>query len=339
MFKYQILVKPLGMMYGSAGGFLSPENLVGRSGAKFPPEAATMVGLFFSTHHGNASVKTKLKEELFVAGPFWAEQSNQNDINDIYVPIPWSLVIGEKEWDEWRLESQNNRLIWERNNSDLEPSYSWQQLSMWNKPKRVFSAYNEDGRYSSKKNAWKYAPILHPHMKETERSVLQKGGLFLENAVQVDPEVCLVYLSTYPLEPGWYRFGGESHLVEINCIDLKGKMAELLQKPIQKAFALIVPGVWGSNQLSYRSPYHANHLDFPKPIQMLTDKPVPYRYSAGGQLGRGRYAVPAGSVYVLESPLNKCWWEWPKEWFPQKGFLKHVGGGLCLPISIPGLTD
>ena len=46
MFNYLILIHPLGFMYGSAGGFLSPENLVGRSGSKFPPEATTLAGLF-----------------------------------------------------------------------------------------------------------------------------------------------------------------------------------------------------------------------------------------------------------------------------------------------------
>ena len=53
MFKYLIRVHPLGMLYGSAGAFLSPENLVGRSGAKFPPEASTLAGLFFSENFGD----------------------------------------------------------------------------------------------------------------------------------------------------------------------------------------------------------------------------------------------------------------------------------------------
>ncbi len=331
MFKYEILVRPLGMMYGSAGGFLSPENLVGRSGAKFPPDAATLAGLFFSTHYGNAGVKAELKEKLYVAGPFWAEESKPKKIS---VPIPWHLIIGEKKWDRWYLEWEGEEPIWQREHKDwgLEPDYSWQPISLWDDPEGIF-------KKPITKSPWKYAPILHPQMKKTERSVLDEDGLFLENAVEVAPEVCLVYLSTYPLEPGWYRFGGESHLVEINCIDLKGKMAELLAEPIQRAFALIVPGVWGSNRFDYRSPYHANCRDFPKIIEMLTDKPVPYRYSAGGQLSRGRYAVPAGSVCVLERPIDKPWCEWPKEWFPQNGFLKHVGGGLCLPVEIRGLTE
>jgi len=36
MFKYLAIIEPLGFLYGSAGRFLSPENLVGRSGANFP---------------------------------------------------------------------------------------------------------------------------------------------------------------------------------------------------------------------------------------------------------------------------------------------------------------
>lgn len=53
MFKYLITIHPLGLMYGSSGGFLSPENLVGRSREKFPPDAATLSGLFFSANKVN----------------------------------------------------------------------------------------------------------------------------------------------------------------------------------------------------------------------------------------------------------------------------------------------
>lgn len=328
MFKYQIKIRPLGAMYGSTGGFLSPENLVGRSGAKFPPDAATLAGLFFSAHYRNPNVKEELKEHLYVAGPFWAEQRTPNKI---MVPIPWTIVIGENSWDRWELKWDNKELIWHRQNPDLDPDYTWQSITNWEDISAIFK------NRESGKPPWTFAPFLHPQMKKNERSVLQKGGLFLENTVQMHPEFELVYLSTYPLKPGWYRFGGESHLVELECGELKGKMRELLKQPIERTFALIVPGVWGSNRFSYRSPDRAHCKDFPPTRQMLTDKPIPYRYSAGGQLGRGRYAVPAGSVYVLDEPLNKCWCEWPKKWFPQNGLFKHMGGGLCLPIAVPGL--
>ncbi|TVR08330.1 MAG: CRISPR-associated protein, partial [Phormidium sp. GEM2.Bin31] len=45
MFPYLITIRPLGILYASAGGFLSPENLVGRAQAKFPPDAYTLSGL------------------------------------------------------------------------------------------------------------------------------------------------------------------------------------------------------------------------------------------------------------------------------------------------------
>ena len=118
--------------------------------------------------------------------------------------------------------------------------------------------------------------------------------------------------------------------------------------------ALITPGVWGSNAYSYRYPHHP---EFPKKnLKMLTDKPIPYRYRIGqshangndhpynagrtGRLSRGRYAVPAGSVYVFSDPLEKSWWDFPDEWFPKEGFpLKHLGCGLCLPIEIKGVPS
>ena len=77
MFKYLITISPLGLMYGSAGAFLSPENLVGRSGAKFPPDAATLAGLFLSTNHASGEAIARheaLTENLYVAGPFWAKR-------------------------------------------------------------------------------------------------------------------------------------------------------------------------------------------------------------------------------------------------------------------------
>ncbi len=97
---------------------------------------------------------------------------------------------------------------------------------------------------------WKYVPILHPKTKDDERCTLAEDGLFLENSVQMDDECCLVYLSTHPLADGWYRFGGENHLVEIKSVllDDDSPIVKLLRKPIQRSFALITPGVWGSNK-------------------------------------------------------------------------------------------
>jgi CRISPR-associated protein Cmr3 len=206
--------------------------------------------------------------------------------------------------------------------------------------------------------------ILTSKIKSEERHVVEKDGLFLENAMQFPEEYCLVYLSNYelPNSDRWYRFGGEGHLVEIESHPLseKHKINRLLnhKNKIQHAFALITPGVWGSNKCSYRYPHHPS---FPRQgLKMLTDRPVPYRYRLGhsrkeeqietldesydpsrtGRLSRGRYAVPAGSIYVFKHPLNRTWWEFPNEWFPKEGFpLKHLGCGLCLPIDIQGLPS
>jgi len=119
-------------------------------------------------------------------------------------------------------------------------------------------------------------------------------------------------------------------------LDNNHPLIKLLNQPIQTAFALITPAVWGSNRLSFRYPQNP---DFPKPELMLTDRAVPYRYRAGGRMGRGRYAVSAGSVYVLEKPLNLPWWNWSEDWFPKEGYsLKKVGCGLCLPLTIQGVA-
>ncbi len=124
--------------------------------------------------------------------------------------------------------------------------------------------------------------------------------------------------------------------MEISCDKLNPKTVDIFNQPIGKTFALITPGIWGSNRISYR---HPQHDSFPKTIQMLTDKPVPYRYRSQGTLGRGRYAVPARSVYVLQESINKSWWEWDEAWFPQEGYsLKKVGCGFCLPIQIKGVA-
>jgi CRISPR-associated protein Cmr3 len=364
-FQYLITVKPLGLMYGSAGAFLSPENLVGKSGAKFPPDTATLAGLFFNANREHQFADhTELRNHLVISGPFWAKQDTPKQF---YVPIPWHNVIAEKEDDEWifvkkksnspeAIESESNQWClgqhrWERTNKDLKPEYSWQSINSWNLPPNELRE-----REAIEKHPWDFISFLHPRIKAEERHVVEKDGLFLENAVQFHEDYCLVYLSNYELPAGWYRFGGEGHLVEVESHSLseKHKINQLLGNKIQHAFALITPGVWGSNKLSYRYPCHPS---FPRQgLKMLTDKAVPYRYRLGhskqeietvdesydprktGRLSRGRYAVPAGSVYVFKHPLNRTWWEFPDEWFPKEGFpLKHLGCGLCLPIDIQGL--
>ncbi|MEA5495909.1 Cas10/Cmr2 second palm domain-containing protein [Limnoraphis robusta] len=201
---------------------------------------------------------------------------------------------------------------------------------------------------------------------------LIEGSLFLENAVQMHPETCLVYLSTHPLEPSWYRLGGEGHLVEIDCINLNENHKALLNQPVGQQFALITPAVWGSNRLSYREPIDLQKSDRQNPLNinnqfvwsveaLYTARPIPFRYRLGNPdspndqasletpknrpeitpsnspklLSRGRYAVPSGTVYVLKNPIKQSWQEWDENWFPKEGpSLKRWGCGLALPLSM-----
>lgn len=367
-FQSLITVSPLGLMYGSAGGFLSPENLVGRSNTKFPPDAATIAGLLFNANREQKFADHQaLRDHLVVAGPFWAKRDQPNQF---YVPISWHRVIGEKEDDEWSLVSKKdglenngasdspqwrlNQQKWQRQNDILKPAYFWQSISAWSYP---IGELRE--REAIALPPWKPVSFLHPKIKLEERHVVEKDGLFLENAIQLSEEYCLVYLCTLPqsLQSGWYRFGGEGHLVEVesHCLSKQHIINRLLRQPIRHAFALVTPGVWGSNKHSYRYPKHPK---FPQQdLKLLTDKAVPFRYRIGqtkadeaasdcynpnitGRLSRGRYAVPAGSVYVLNQPLNLTWWDFPEDWFPQEGFsLKQLGCGLSLPIDIQGVPE
>lgn len=129
------------------------------------------------------------------------------------------------------------------------------------------------------------------------------GSLFLENGVQLHPDVCLVYFSNCELPSGWYRFGGEGHLVSVTAYPLSSAIQALLNRSPGLMFALLTPALWGSNRLSQRYP-----TDWPQPQALLTERPVPFRYRLGGsgptkRLSRGRYAVPAGTVYVLPKPI------------------------------------
>lgn len=363
MFKYLITIQPLGFMYGSAGAFLSPENLVGKSGSKFPPDAATLSGLFFSANKDQAfAPHEQLRDELYVAGPFWAIVGNEEYF---YLPLPRHKVVGEDISDEWLIKSYKWCLGSKAENEDIEeeeqPSdkdeseYHWLKIDYWDSDPENIRQHRNDNPPSVTTKCWEYVSILHPQIKKDERHVLSEDGLFLENTVQMKDDTCLVYLSTYRLADGWYQFGGESHIVEINSIELPedSPILELLRTPIKRAFALIAPGVWGSNQLSYRYPKHQDFAMAHNKINLLTDKAVPYRYRIGygtqkkeefqtrsqGRLSRGRYAVPSGSVYVLKEPLNKNWWEFPTEWFPEKGLLKKFGCSLCLPIKVKGVEE
>ncbi|MBE9114934.1 hypothetical protein IQ249_03385 [Lusitaniella coriacea LEGE 07157] len=73
---------------------------------------------------------------------------------------------------------------------------------------------------------------------------------------------------------------------------------------------------------------------------ILSQSPSAFRYRLGGRggaikrLSRGRYAMPAGSVYILEFPLRQAWQEWSEDWFPHEGYsFKRWGCGLVLPLE------
>ncbi|NJL66258.1 MAG: CRISPR-associated protein Cmr3 [Microcoleus sp. SM1_3_4] len=355
-FQYLILVEPLGLLYGSAGRFLSPDNLVGRSGTSFPPSAATVSGIFAAAY-GNDAI-----QDLFFAGPFWGKTEEVKSNLNFYVPTPLIyLVKNEKIRHKLSWNSENQGWFDENNKapSDKFDGGTWLAIANWANPTQV------------EKSPWKPSLHLHPRLEEDERRVVRKketdnsednqGSLFLENAMQMPADTCLVYLSTHKLEPGWYRFGGEGHLVDISAIELNEEHQNLFSTKIENKFALITPAVWGSNRLSYREPirldkknkekYQQEDPDSNERILILkvdslyTGRPIPFRYRLGERknaapnepklLSRGRYAVPAGTVYVLKEPhtLDKSWQEWDESWFPQEGpSLKRWGCGLALPL-------
>lgn len=142
-------------------------------------------------------------------------------------------------------------------------------------------------------------------------------------------------------------------MVDVSCHDLSQSTQILLQQPVGQCFALITPAIWGSNRLSYREPIPCNRVTDStvwSVATMLTERPTPFRYRLGNRidedkndihephqpklLSRGRYAVPAGTVYVLEEPLEQPWQDWSIEWFPKEGpSLKRWGCGLALPLG------
>ena len=356
-FKYLIVIEPLGFLYGSAGRFLSPENLVGLSGTSFPPSAATVSGIFAAT------LKKEDIHDLYLAGPFWGKTKEVNAEQNFYVPTPLNYLIkdgqirhklswnaSEKGWFDEQGKAPDDKF----------DKGTWLAIADWKNPTKV------------EKSPWQPSPHLHPRLEQDERRVVRQendndeekqGSLFLENAVQMMPQkteqnteqntyqnTCLVYLSTHNLEPGWYRFGGEGHLVEISYLELNAQNKTLLSQSIEKQCALITPAVWGSNRLSYRYPVQLQKGDSQKYEQedsdsnnqfvgsvetLYTGRSIPFRYRLGNHLSRGRYAVPAGTVYVLKEQklLNKSWQEWDESWFPCEGYsYKRWGCGLALPL-------
>ncbi len=335
-----IAVEPLGLLYGSAGRFLSPENLVGRSGTSFPPSAATVSGLF-AAHYGNSNVQT-----LQVAGPFWGltPEITHSDNQTFYVPTPLNYLVEDKPAKSikdtlyWHSEDSNFPNQW-LNHKNKNPvgkylSHTWLSIADWANPTTVQAG------------PWKFVPHLHPRLAHSQRRVAlvktaeeneenNQGSLFLENAVQLHPDTCLVYLSNIELPDGWYRFGGEGHMVSITTHKLSEQRQQQLNQPVGRTFALIVPAVWGSNRFSYRCPQAwDSNIE-----TIFTKRGNPFRYRLGGpsgqpkRLSRGRYAVPTGSIYVLKTALDQPWHDWEEQWFPKEGpYLNRWGCGLALPL-------
>jgi CRISPR-associated protein Cmr3 len=365
-FKHLIKIEPLGFLYGSAGAFLSPENLVGRSGNHFPPSAAALSGIIAaSLSAGNEEEKQKKKEilkNLQVAGPFFAKSE---DPQNFYVPLPMNYLVKDGKIQHQMVWHQGECSIWDED-TDCEQSHLgkiWltrhQKQQKWTLPpadKFTKGAWirigdwehlqnTEDFKaieiYTPSDRAWKFSPHLHPRLKQDERHVdedLERGSLFLENGVQMNPDFCLVYLSNTKIENnGWYRFGGEGHMVDLTCTDLGEPSTKWLKQPVGNSFAIVTPAIWGSNRLSHRYPPEWQPSESQKPV-ILTERPNPFRYRMGGEgkekrLSRGRYAVPAGSVYILKESL-KSWQNWNEEWFPDEGYsYKRWGCGLALPLE------
>ncbi|WP_414584865.1 type III-B CRISPR module-associated Cmr3 family protein [Scytonema sp. PCC 10023] len=360
-FQYLIVIEPLGFLYGSAGKFLSPKNLVGRSGSSFPPSAAAISGLFAAYYKGDMNYLEKLQ----LAGPFWAWSENPQNF---YVPTPFNCLVKNlviKDLLTWYKDSRETEGKWQPSVVDKFDKGTWIAIQQWEKI--AFRQQEESQNIPLATPPWKYTPHLHPRFKEDERRVdedLERGSLFLENAVQLNPDACLVYLSNTKLKDAWYRFGGEGHMVDVKCIDLSQIVQDLLNQPVGRSFALITPGVWGSNRLSKREPVYLEKGNKQKYEQenpesnekivwsleaLITERPIPFRYRLGDSqpvsnereqrkkppklLSRGRYAVPAGTVYVLKEPINQSWQNWDDKWFPQEGpSLKRWGCGLALPL-------
>ncbi|MCS6958624.1 MAG: type III-B CRISPR module-associated Cmr3 family protein [Pseudanabaenaceae cyanobacterium SKYGB_i_bin29] len=312
MFRYIISINPLGFLYGSRGRFLSPENLVGRSGAAFPPLAVAITGLF--AHRESMALKDS---NFAVAGPFWAYD---NDLQNFFVPTPFHLLVeGNKVvhrlvWNgtKW-VDSEGAKI------SGKFTENTWLPIKQWQNPQTVEAA------------PWKFIPHLHPRLAEEERTVRQdneEGSLFLENAVQMPPNCRLIYLATDRLDNGWYRFGGEGHLVNVECVEISAAVQAILDRPVGGNFALITAAVWGSNRQSLRYPEEWER----KLEALLTARPIPFRYRLGGRLSRGHYATPPGTVYVLNEGLES-WYAWDENIFPKSAYsYKRWGCGLALAV-------
>lgn len=197
-FSHLVIIEALGLLYGSAGKFLSPENLVGRAGTSFPPSAATLSGIFAASMGGE---QESLKN-LQLAGAFWTFNDN---IQNFYVPTPLNCLVKNNQikyqlvWydspkNEWLLANGKKAPNDKYQSGTWIAIQDWERLQKEEKPE----VKNTNG------TAWKSIPHLHPKLKQDERTVDEEseGSLFLENGIQLNPDVSLVYLSNSYLSTG-----------------------------------------------------------------------------------------------------------------------------------------
>ncbi|MCM1983652.1 type III-B CRISPR module-associated Cmr3 family protein [Lyngbya confervoides] len=365
MFKYLILLDPLGFLYGSSGPFLSPENLVGLASQTFPPQAPALAGLVAHALSETLSPgdRQPALSQLFVAGPFWSFKENPQNF---CVPTPFCYLattpadqitamgtdIQPKTLEQLQPQfSESDPPRWLRANghkiSGKFDTQTWMPIQQWKQPHIAYG------------NPWINLPHLHPRLETDQRRVVsdeEQGSLFLENAVQLNPQVCLAYLSNTPIPDGWYRFGGEGHLVQLTCLGLARSTQALLSESLGQTFATLTPAIWGSNRFSLRYPPQWDQWE--GSVHLWTDRATSFRFRLGGEaqgpkrLSRGRYAVSAGTVYHLPQSLE-AWENWPYSdhpaeaespidaetleatWFPTEGYsFKHWGCGLALPLNL-----
>ena len=348
-FKHLILLKPLGLLYGSSGRLLSPECLTGRAAEHFPPDSPALAGLLA------AQLDRDSVWNLHTAGPFWFD----TDVKELMLPAPLTLL---QETDAAGKRLSLRRLSWQEGNGILPagwrpadgrelprkaPSGGWVALKDW-------PLMAKDTEVEVHANPWIEVPHLHPRLKDEERVSAGEGALFLEYGIALKSGVSLAYFSSHKVAAGVYRFGGEGHLVQLTLQEVPGNLIDLLKRDLIGAFTLITPGLWGGAKLSIREPIDTTALKGHYPWHrngqgpgILTDKPQPWRHRLGKGSGepkpgeppkrqrfsRGRWAVPAGSCYRVPGDPLRPWPAWPESWFPKEGFsFKQLGTGLALPL-------
>jgi CRISPR-associated protein Cmr3 len=335
-FAHLISLEPLGLLYGSSGRFLSAENLTGAAGEHFPPDSTAFSGLI------TAHLPHDQRAGLHTAGPFWCRLDES--ALDLRLPAPLTLLQNDHSVVA-RLAWQAEHFAWLPDGEvGAKPSKGgWVRLSRWGDWQARDLQVEAD--------PWEAVPHLHPRLEEEQRVSAQEDALFLELSMALKPGVALAYLSSEAIPEGWYRFGGEGHLVQLRCHPVPERLSQLLQAPegfdASRPLALITPGLWGSRKLSLREPLDSARTPAVHPWRyrqqgpgILTDRPRPWRFRLGGgasgqrRLSRGRWSLPAGSCYALPPGLAiPPWADWPESWFPREGFsFKQLGTALALPL-------